>query len=54
MVYASLFGNSLFLAFGKCLHGFRKTFTPAKGSIQKKRIWKNLGKVKKDQKVFNF
>ena len=41
MVYASLFGNSLFLAFGKCLHAFRKTFTPAKGSIKKEfgKIW---------------
>ena len=33
MVYASLLGRSLFVAFGKSSHGFRKIFTPAWSGI---------------------
>ena len=37
MVYVSLLGKSLFVAFGKSFLGFRKIFTPAekKGKIRK-------------------
>ena len=41
MVYASLMGKSLFVAFGKSSLGFRKIFTP--GSLEIERVMALFG-----------